>query len=166
MTARLSQHSQVSQLCRRGTALALLLASLTLGQLAQAQFAMTPTPLQQSEPGLSAAADDLAYRKDGARHLYQTYPMQIWRGQLPPLLYAIAVIQTSIDAQGHITDLQVVREPAHAKEVTAWIVALIQRAQPFPLPQKLGEAIYTDIWLVDESGKFQLDTLTEGQRDE
>jgi len=27
----------------------------------------------------------------------------------------------------------------------------------------MGGTRYTDIWLVDKSGRFQLDTLTEGQ---
>ena len=33
-----------------------------------------------------------------------------------------------------------------------------------PAPAKLGSVRYTEIWLVDKSGRFQLDTLTEGQR--
>jgi hypothetical protein len=30
--------------------------------------------------------------------------------------------------------------------------------------RRLGSTKYLDIWLVDKSGRFQLDTLTEGQR--
>ena len=32
-----------------------------------------------------------------------------------------------------------------------------------PAPARLGGIRYLDIWLVDKSGRFQLDTLTEGQ---
>jgi hypothetical protein len=28
----------------------------------------------------------------------------------------------------------------------------------------MGSVTYTDVWLWDKSGNFQLDTLTEGQR--
>ena len=36
-------------------------------------------------------------------------------------------------------------------------------AAPYPLPERLGRVTYTDTWLWDKSGRFQLDTLTEGQ---
>lgn len=151
----------------RRVVLALLLAAgLVHGQDATAQFALAPTPLKPDQPVLSEAGDTRHYRIDAARHVYGSYPLQIWRGKLPPLLYAIAVIQTSVDAQGNIVALQATREPAHAKEVTAWILALIRGAQPFPTPQRLGEATWTEVWLVDESGHFQLDALSEGQRDD
>ena len=43
---------------------------------------------------------------------------------------------------------------------------MIKRAGPFPAPAKVtaGTVRYFDIWLVDRSGLFQIDTLTEGQR--
>jgi hypothetical protein len=41
---------------------------------------------------------------------------------------------------------------------------MIKKASPFPAPARMGSVRYTDIWLVDKSGRFQLDTLTEGQR--
>ncbi|MEY4752388.1 MAG: hypothetical protein RJA44_63 [Pseudomonadota bacterium] len=144
-----------------------LLAALLLCacMCAQAQFALIPTPLTPQQPPVSAAADDAAYRLDAARHLYRSYPMQIWRGKLPPLLYAVAVVATSVDAEGRISAIEVTREPAYAKEVVPWILGLIRRAAPLPKPETSGGATYVDIWLVDEGGKFQLDSLTEGQRD-
>ena len=36
-------------------------------------------------------------------------------------------------------------------------------AAPYPVPERLGKVTYTDTWLWDKSGHFQLDTLTEGQ---
>ena len=44
---------------------------------------------------------------------------------------------------------------------------MIKRAAPFPAPAMLvgGSTVrYLEIWLVDKSGLFQIDTLTEGQR--
>jgi len=63
-----------------------------------------------------------------------------------------------------VVNAVMVREPAAAKEVTPWVLEMIRRASPFPKPTKMGHVKYLDIWLVDKSGKFQLDTLTEGQR--
>ena len=82
---------------------------------------------------------------------------------MPPLLYGIAIIETTIGPQGEVQDVRVVRQPA-AAEVTPWAVDMIKAAAPFPAPSKLGSVTYTDIWLVHKSGNFQLDTLTEGQR--
>lgn len=37
------------------------------------------------------------------------------------------------------------------------------QAAPFPAASRLGPVVWTDTWLWDKSGRFQLDTLTEGQ---
>lgn len=131
---------------------------------AQAQFATPPQPLPAPELPASEADSPKAYRQDAARHLYLTYPMQVLRGKLPPLLYAVAVVETTLDPTGQVLKVEITREPAAAKEVMPWIVQMIQRAGPYPAPARMGETVYTDIWLVDKSGRFQLDTLTEGQR--
>jgi protein TonB len=55
------------------------------------------------------------------------------------------------------------RAPRHAPEVVREIEATVRRASPFPAPARIGRMTYTDTWLWDKSGRFQLDTLTEGQ---
>jgi len=42
-------------------------------------------------------------------------------------------------------------------------VSLIRRASPLPPPARMGRVKYLEIWLVDKSGQFQVDSLTEGQ---
>jgi hypothetical protein len=147
---------------------AALTATLCLATLAAApalaQFATPPAPLHAPEPSTSVAESPKAYRADAARHLYHSYPMQVLRGRLPPVLYAVAVVETTLDASGQVLQVEITREPAAAKEVMPWLLQMIRRAAPYPAPQKLGEVVYTDVWLVDRSGRFQLDTLTEGQR--
>ena len=117
-------------------------------------------------PSISAAGgdDSKPYRAIGARHLYETHGHRIFKGPLPPWLYAIAIIETEIDEDGRVVSAVVTREPASAKEVSPWILGLIQAASPFPKPGRAGPTRYQDIWLVDQSYKFQLDTLTEGQQ--
>ena len=131
---------------------------------AQAQFTMVPAPATSGPPPASAATTDRAYRADGARHLYATYPTRIHRGKLPPLLYSVLVVETTIDAAGQVQHVNVLRRPA-APEVAPWVVAMTRRAAPFPVPAALpgGRVRYFEIWLVDKSGLFQVDTLTEGQ---
>lgn len=105
-----------------------------------------------------------AYRKIGARHIYKTYPTRIYKGRIPPLVYAVVVTETEIDASGRVTAVHFSRTPSHAPEVSGMIADLIRQASPLPSPGKLGAHTYVDTWLWDKSGQFQLDALTEGQR--
>jgi outer membrane biosynthesis protein TonB len=140
-----------------------LLAGVLMSLPAQAQF-KTPPAAQPAKLSVASNADSpVAYKKDAARHLYTAYAKHIHKGKMPPLLYGIAIIETEIDAQGAVQDVRVLRQPA-AAEVSPWAVEMIKKAGPFPAPAKMGTVKYTDIWLVDKSGRFQLDTLTEGQR--
>jgi protein TonB len=105
-----------------------------------------------------------SYRADAARHVYGTYAKQIYKGTLPPLVHAIVVVETEVDQAGNVRDVRVVRSPSHAPEVTRSVVAMIREASPFPEPRQLGATKFLEVWMVDHSGRFQLHTLTEGQR--
>jgi len=143
--------------------LAIATALLLTAGSAMAQFSMVPAPLSEGAPAASGAETPQEYKKDFARHIYKAYPMRIYRGKLPPLMYSVMMTETQIDAQGMVVDVSVRRPPA-AKEVAPWVVQLIKRAGPFPAPAKMGTVTVGEIWLVDKSGNFQVDTLTEGQR--
>jgi len=82
---------------------------------------------------------------------------------MPPLLYAVGVLQVEIDGRGNVIGTNWMRKPSHAPEVVAQIENAVRQASPFPAPVKMGRVTYTDTWLWDKSGRFQLDTLTEGQ---
>ncbi|MES2362795.1 MAG: hypothetical protein V4646_13505 [Pseudomonadota bacterium] len=116
-----------------------------------------------SPPQSSAATSPRAYRRDGASHLYGLNANRIYKGKMPPLLYAVGVLNVEIDRAGRVTRLDWMRAPRHAPEVVAEIERTIRQASPFPAPVRLGKVVYTDTWLWHKSGRFQLDTLTEGQ---
>ena len=122
-----------------------------------------PVPAARGSARNSSAASPRAYREDGASHLYGLNAERIYKGRLPPLLYAIGVMNVEIDRVGRVTRLDWMRAPRHAPEVMAEIEHTIRQASPFPAPVRLGKVVYTDTWLWHKSGKFQLDTLTEGQ---
>lgn len=125
--------------------------------------APTPAPATKPAPSLSTAATPRAYRLDAASHLYQRYDGRIFRGKLPPMLYAIGVLQVDVNAQGQVTGTSWMRAPSHAPQVVAEIEQMVRQAAPYPVPIRMGKVTYTDTWLWHKSGKFQLDTLTEGQ---
>jgi len=144
--------------------LAATAAILAVGaSAAWAQFTMVPVPMQ-SNAVPSEAETPVDYRRDAAKHVYASFPMRIYRGKMPPLLYGVAIVEVEVDAEGKVIDVRLRRQPA-APEVGPWVLAMVRRAAPFPVPVKLGEkVVFSEIWLVDKGGNFQLDTLTEGQR--
>ncbi|WP_298825106.1 hypothetical protein [uncultured Piscinibacter sp.] len=139
-----------------------------LGTPAPAPAARAPSMPAPASPTqihrhASQATSERAYRQDAARAIYAAYPDSIYKGKLPPMLYAIAVVETELDSKGNVREVRMLRAPSHAPEVTARVRELIRKASPLPAPHRLGAVKYTDTWLVDKSGRFQLDTLTEGQ---
>ena len=128
-------------------------------------------PASQRPPQLAApestinsqASTPREYRKDAASHLYKLNSNRIYKGRMPPMLHAIGVLDVELDRQGRVMSTHWKRAPTHAPEVMADIEQLVRQAAPYPAPARMGKVIYTDVWLWHKSGKFQLDTLTEGQ---
>jgi periplasmic protein TonB len=161
---------------RRTILASTLLASLSLftAPVAHAQGARTQTAAaEQVTMGaaqgagamkVSAAETEKAYRTDAARHIYASYPDKVYKGKMPPMVYAVVVLEMDLDATGQLRNLNMIRTPSHAPEVTKRVQEMIRQASPMPAPSRLGGAKFTEIWLVDKSGRFQLDALTEGQR--
>ncbi len=143
---------------------AALAAAMLLALPARAQFSMVPAP-SCSQPQASATEGEREYRVDAAKHVYGCFPMRVYRGKLPPLLYGVMMVETEISATGEVVNISVVRKPA-ADEVAPWVIAMIKRAAPFPLPAKHpgGTVKFTETYFVDKSGLFQAYSVTEGQR--
>lgn len=130
----------------------------------QHDTASVVSPLMEATDGRqSGAASPRDYRRDAASHLYDHNAKRIFKGKMPPLLYAVGVLQVDVDAKGRVTATRWMRAPSHAPEVVAEIERTVRQAEPYPAPVRLGRVTYTDTWLWHKSGKFQLDTLTEGQ---
>ncbi|WP_171022434.1 MULTISPECIES: hypothetical protein [unclassified Variovorax] len=115
-------------------------------------------------PRASNASTARDYRRDAARHIYDTNRSRVYKGQLPPMLYAVGTLEVQIDTSGKVRSMRWLRAPKHAPEVIAEIERTVLKASPFPPATRLGAVTWTDTWLWDESGRFQLDTLTEGQQ--
>lgn len=113
---------------------------------------------------ISEALSPKDYRRDGARHLYGLNAHRIYKGQMPPLMQAVGVLDVELDYRGNVRNVSWLRAPSHVPDVMREIERTVRAAAPFPAPMRLGGVTYRDIWLWDRSGNFQLDTLTEGQR--
>ena len=100
------------------------------------------------------------YRERAARHLYSRYASRVYPGKMVPMLYAVGTVEVTLSPSGRVLGTHWLRRPTHAPEVVATIDQLIASASPFPAPGGTGTTRYVDTWLWDESGRFQLDTLT------
>ena len=122
-------------------------------------------PTEPTKPTLqtSSARTAREYRLDAAKHLYKLNGDRIFKGRMPPMLYAVGVLDVEIDKKGQVTRTNWVRAPGHAPEVMREIEKTARQAAPYPIPAHMGKVVYTDVWLWHKSGRFQLDTLTEGQ---
>lgn len=151
------------------------LALMSLGAVAGFLTGCSTPPPQQpvlnteiklddpKRPKASIAKTSKEYRIDAAKHLYEANNSEIYTGKLPPLLYAVGVLRVDISANGDVRSLDWMRKPAHAPEVIQAIEKRIRQASPFPAPILLGGVTYTETWLWHKSGRYQLDSLTEGQ---
>ena len=128
-----------------------------------AQPPALPPPVDIDRPTPSAARNPREYRADAAKHLYQRNRERIYSGRLPPLLYAVGVVRIHLGANGDLVEIDWMRKPHHAPEAVAEIERTLRLAAPFPAARHLGALTYTETWLWHKSGRFQLDTLTEGQ---
>ncbi len=111
----------------------------------------------------SLARNSKEYRKDAAGHLYGMHAHRIYKGRMPPLLEAVGVLNVDIDQKGSVKALNWMRAPKHVPHVMAEIERMVKASAPYPVPKHMSQVTYTDVWLWHKSGKFQLDTLTEGQ---
>ena len=146
----------------RRVVLGCLTLSATLGLLEGCSTTSTGES-RKNRPTPSVARNLKEYRLDAAKHLYQANAEKIYKGKLPPLLYARGVVRVDISGEGEIVSIDWMRKPSHATEVIEAIEAKIRQASPFPAPLHLGHVTYTETWLWHKTGRFQLDTLTEGQ---
>ena len=122
---------------------------------------LAPKPVQPSY--VSEAGNPKDYRRDAAMHLYKKVADRIYQGKMPPLLHAVGVLQVDIDRNGEVTDVRWMRPPSHVPAVMAEIERTVRAAAPYPAPIRMERVTYTDTWLWHKTGRFQLDTLSEGQ---
>ena len=130
----------------------------------KAEPAQAVEPKQAPVKPAPAVEQAREYRRDAAKHIYQKFPHKIYTGKLPPLLKAVAVLDVVIGPDGRVQEMIWSRPPSHVPEVMADIENMVRNAGPFPAPVHMRKVVYTETWLWHASNRFQLDTLTEGQK--
>ena len=73
-----------------------------------APIALPSEPVKSQLP-TSSARNAREYRVDAAKHLYQLNGARIFKGRMPPMLYAVGVLDVEVDKQGQVTRTHWVR---------------------------------------------------------
>jgi protein TonB len=120
----------------------------------------SPAPVSQPAP---AGLDD--YKTQVAQHVVQHNPDRNFDGKLPPMLPAIVVLSITVDENGDLQDVAVVR----SRDPDASRIALdsMRRSTPLPPPHHLarasGKLTFSETFLFADDKRYQLRSLAGPQ---
>jgi protein TonB len=106
-----------------------------------------------------------AYKRELAQRILASNAAQTFEGKPPDILYAVVVLQFTVDRAGKVTALKTLRSRHPPQERLA--LASVRAAAPFPAPPaallRRGTLEVAETWLFREDGKFQIRSLAEAQ---
>jgi protein TonB len=132
-----------------------------------------PPQAQQPPAAPAATASKLpppktpldAYKRELAQRILAANAAQTFEGKPPDILYAVVVLQFTVDRAGKVTALKTLRSRHPPQEKLA--LASVRAAAPFPAPPaallRRGTLEVAETWLFREDGKFQIRSLAEAQ---
>jgi protein TonB len=132
-----------------------------------------PPQAQQPPAAPAATASKLpppktpldAYKRELAQRILASNAAQTFAGKPPDILYAVVVLQFTVDRAGKVTALKTLRSRHPPQERLA--LASVRAAAPLPAPPaallRRGTLEVAETWLFREDGKFQIRSLAEAQ---
>jgi hypothetical protein len=106
------------------------------------------------------APDMLAYRIQVAKKIMQANGSEVFAGDLPDPLASIPVIEISLNADGSIRGLDVIRTPHFHPETVQMAMVAIRRSAPFsPVAHLPQPWVFNETFLFNDGLKFQLHSL-------
>lgn len=103
-----------------------------------------------------------AWKRSAAERIHATNKGQLFDGKPHHLLRAVIVVEVTVDPDGKVVRSRVLRSP-NIKTLDDMALASLRKAAPLPPPPKSlmrrGNLVYSETWLVQNDGKFQVRTL-------
>jgi hypothetical protein len=115
------------------------------------------------DEGVQDIPNQRDYKTIAACHIYSKHTSSIYKGQLPPNLPGIGIVETTVNHRGDVSGIEWIRKPADLRFV-AMTEKYIRDSAPYPAPGALGTVVHREIWLWTHGNLFQLDSVTEGQQ--
>ena len=115
---------------------------------------------------MSPASTLDAYKAEVAQRIYAS-SSELSAGRPQNLLRAVIVLNVVVDRNGQPTRITIQRTPGDAEAEQRAILS-VRRAAPFPRPSNAilrggGGVEFSETWLFNDDGRFQLRTLSQGQ---
>jgi len=124
-----------------------------------------PPPARSYETASPRSLAD--WKRNVAERIHAANRSQVYSGAPPNPLRAVVVVEMTVAADGQVRRAELLRTPAHAKDLGAVALKAISSASPFPAPPKAlvaqGAMKTTETWLFRDDGQFQLRSLALAQ---
>ena len=110
------------------------------------------------------------YQKEIASAIVAGNVEHTFKGKLPPLLRSVVVLQVSIDKEGMLPRVTMLRSNGFV-ELEKSAIAAVYRAAPYPIPGRSllaghSSIVFTESFLFRNDGRFQVRTVAEQQSTE
>lgn len=111
-----------------------------------------------------AARDPLLdqWKRSAAERIHDVNAKHLFAGRPHHLLQAVIVVEVTVDPRGNVTRSKVLRSPGIGA-LDRLALASLKTASPLPHPPSRlvgkGALVYSETWLFDNDGRFQLRTL-------
>ncbi len=116
----------------------------------------SPVGLAPRNPALES------WKRSAAQRIHQANQKKLFEGRPHHLLQAVIVVEATVDRNGNVVRSRVTRSPK-IKKLDDMALASLKAASPLPAPpQSLllrGNLVFSETWLVQNDGTFQVRTL-------
>jgi protein TonB len=116
----------------------------------------SPVGLAPRNPALES------WKRSAAQRIHQANQKKLFEGRPHHLLQAVIVVEATVDRGGNVVRSRVTRSPK-IKKLDDMALASLKAASPLPAPpQSLlvrGNLVFSETWLVQNDGTFQVRTL-------
>ncbi len=123
---------------------------------AQGRYGPGPVRLAPRDPALEA------WKRAAAERIHQANQQRLFQGRPHHLLQAVIVVEATVDKSGNVVRSRVTRSP-QIKTLDDMALASLKTASPLPAPPPTllmrGNLVFSETWLVNNEGRFQVRTL-------
>ena len=103
-----------------------------------------------------------AWKRAAALRIHQANQKQLFDGRPHHLLQAVIVVEATVDRTGNVVGSRVTRSPK-ISSLDQMALASLKAASPLPAPPSTllvrGNLVFSETWLVQNDGRFQVRTL-------
>jgi protein TonB len=103
-----------------------------------------------------------AWKRDAARRIHEVNQKKLFEGRPHHLLQAVIVVEATVDRSGQVVASRILRSP-NIKSLDQMALASLKASSPLPAPPASlltrGQLRFSETWLVQNDGRFQVRTL-------